>query len=378
MESLQPTNHKKRFLALDVFRGATICMMILVNTPGTGADMYPFLVHADWSGFTLADLVFPSFLFAMGNAMSFSLNKSSVSNKEYFAKVLKRSSIIFLLGFLMYWFPFFHKVNGEWALYPFEETRVMGVLQRIAICYFFVALLIRFLKNKHLIILSIAVLFVYWLVLLFFAGTADFMDMATNAATQFDKWIIGDNHMYKRDALIFDPEGLLSTLPSLVNVIIGYLVGVFVQQKGSSYEGIAKLFLLGFLLIIAALAWDLFFPINKKLWTSSFVLYTCGIDSVLMAMLLYFIEIKKQQKGVYFFQVFGKNPLFIYLFSELFYVILRRISVGDKDAFEFFSEAIIQQIFPGSFGAFLVAVLFMLLCWSIGWILDKRKIYIKI
>lgn len=376
------SNHKSnRFLSLDVFRGLTICLMIVVNTPGTGADLYPYLVHAEWFGFTLADLVFPTFLFVMGNAMSFSMEKLKLASPSFFwKKILRRTFIIFILGYLMYWFPFFRQgLDGSWELKPIAETRIMGVLQRIALCYFFASILFYYLSKKTALIFSAILLLGYWGILYLFGETGKELAMATNAATKFDLSILGVDHIYKRDSIPFDPEGLLSTLPAIVNVVAGYLAGIFVQQKGKTYEGISKLLLIGFLLTAVALWWDLIFPFSKKLWTSSFVLYTVGLDLSIMAVLIYAVEIKKITTGIRFFDIVGKNPLFIYLFSELFYVLLRLIKTSSGlDLFEWVSERIFQSIFPGGFGSLLTALTFMLLCWSLGWWLDKKRIYIKI
>ena len=369
-----------RFLSLDVFRGLTICLMILVNSPGTGAEMYPYLAHAQWFGFTLADLVFPSFLFAMGNAMSFSMGKlRSGPTNVFWKKVLKRTSLIFLFGFLMYWFPFFQQGTDGWELKPFSETRIMGVLQRIALCYFIAAILFYYLSEKSVLIISAIILLGYWAILYVFGVPGQELTMAANAGTFLDLYVLGDGHIYKGDVIPFDPEGILSTLPAVVNVVGGYLAGTFIQKKGKSFEGIAKLMIAGGLLIVLALWWDLIFPIGKKLWTSPFVLYTIGIDLLVMGVLIYFIEIKKQRFGVRFFDIFGKNPLVIYLFSELLYISLRTIPVGNgKDTFEWVSEVIFQSIFPGSFGAFITGIVFMLLCWALGWWMDKNRIYIRL
>lgn len=374
-------NNSNRFLSLDVFRGLTICLMILVNTPGTGANLYSYLIHADWFGFTLADLVFPSFLFAMGNAMSFSMTKlKDAPTSLFWRKVIKRTVIIFLLGYLMYWFPFFNMdSNGGLELKPISETRILGVLQRIAICYFITSILFYYLKEKVVFIIALVVLMAYWQILYFFGQSGSELEMATNAITRLDLAILGEGHIYKRDSIPFDPEGILSTLPSIVNVIGGYIAGKFIQQKGKSFEGISQLLIVGFLLSALGLWWDLVFPMSKKLWTSSFVLYTVGIDISILAVLIYFIEMKNIKTGTEFFNVFGKNPLFIYLFSELFYIILRLIPTpSGLDAFEWASERIFQEIFPGSFGALITAVAFMMLCWFLGWYLDKKRIYIKI
>ena len=164
---MQPAS---RFTALDVFRGMTVCFMIIVNTPGNGATTYAPLLHAQWHGFTPTDLVFPSFLFAVGNAMSFVMVKwSAMKNGEVLWKIFKRTIIIFLLGYLMYWFPFVHwNDNGGLSFNPVGQTRIMVVLQRIALCYCVAALMIHYLKLNTVLRLSVAFLFIYWLILLLF------------------------------------------------------------------------------------------------------------------------------------------------------------------------------------------------------------------
>ncbi len=371
----------ERFLSLDVFRGLTIALMIVVNTPGTGASIYGCLIHAQWFGFTLADLVFPSFLFAVGNSLSFSmLRMKQAPSHDVWFKIIKRTIIIFLLGYLMYWFPFF-KIGetGALVLKPISETRVMGVLQRIALCYFFASIIFYYLSEKAALILSVFILLGYWLILCLFGEPGSQLEMATNAVGKFDLSILGMGHIYKRDSIPFDPEGILSTLPAIVNVVLGYIAGIFIQKKGKSFEGIAKLLMAGFLLASTALWWDLVFPISKKLWTSPFVLYTVGLDLSIMGVLIYLIEFKKIKYGVSFFDVFGKNPLFIYLFSELFYITLSLMPVpGELNAFEWVSEMIFQKIAPGSLGSLLTAIVYVLICWLLGYVLYKRKVYVKI
>jgi len=371
----------ERYLSLDVFRGLTIALMIIVNTPGTGAKIYDYFIHVHWFGFTLADLVFPSFLFAVGNSMSFSMRKmETMSQHQVWIKIIKRTLIIFLLGYLMYWFPFF-KVSeaGGLILKPIAETRIMGVLQRIALCYFFASIIVYYVSEKIVLIISAIILLIYWALLYLFGTHGAELEMASNAVGRFDLSILGLGHIYKKDSIPFDPEGILSTLPAIVNVLGGYVAGKFIQQKGKSFEGIAKLLLVGFVMVVLAQWWNLIFPISKKLWTSPFVLYTVGLDLSIMALLIYAIELKRINYGVNFFDVLGKNPLFIYLFSEVFYMILRLIPVNStQDVFEWVSEQIFQQIFPGAFGSLVTAIAYVIMCWSIGWWLNKKKIYIKI
>src|SRR4051794_36313612 len=241
----------QRFLSLDVFRGMTICFMIIVNTPGSGAEPFSPLEHARWHGFTPTDLVFPSFLFAVGNAMSFSLDKyREISNATFLTKVLKRTLLIFLLGYLMYWFPFF-RINeaGHIIGAPFANTRIMGVLQRIALSYLFASLMIHYLSARKVIIGSILLLLGYWVILLICGVRSQPFSMLGNAGIYLDKFLMGPSHMYHGEGVAFDPEGWLSTMTAIVNVVIGYFAGKFIKDKGKNYETISKLMLTGGLLI---------------------------------------------------------------------------------------------------------------------------------
>jgi len=370
-----------RFLSLDVFRGMTIVFMIIVNNGGGPVSFAP-LEHAKWFGFTPTDLVFPSFLFAVGNAMSFSMKKfASLSSGTVFFKILKRAVIIFLLGYLMYWFPFVGHDKTGWHLLPISQTRIFGVLQRIALCYLFASLLIYFVKSKGaIIVISLLLLFGYWFLLLIFGDHADPYGMLTNAGTYLDKAILGDAHLYHGEGVAFDPEGILSTLPAIVNVICGYYAGKYIQEKGKGYETISKLLLFGFLFIFIALCWNMTFPISKKLWTSPFVLLTVGIDMVLISALIYIVEIISFNKGNWtsFFTTVGKNPLPIYLFSELLVTVLGWITIGKLGFTEWVNGSVFQAIAPGPVGSLLFAISYMLVCWVFGKILDKNKIYIRV
>lgn len=371
-----------RFISLDVFRGMTICFMIIVNTPGSGATPFSPLEHAVWFGFTPTDLVFPSFLFAVGNAMSFSMKKfDGMGSGAVFFSILKRAAIIFLLGYLMYWFPFVRHDASGWSLSPISQTRIMGVLQRIALCYLFASLIVYFISSKKaIIIIGILLLVGYWVILLTCGDPAEPYGMLTNAGTYFDKFLLGDAHLYHGEKVAFDPEGILSTIPAIVNVICGYFAGKFIQEKGKSYETLSKLLLFGCLFIFLALCWNMSFPISKKLWTSSFVLLTVGIDLVLISALIYLVEMLKWNRGNWtsFFTTVGKNPLPIYLFSELFVVILFMIPVHGTSFFGWINHAVFQAIIPGAIGSLLFAVCYMLVCWCVGKILDKNKIYLRV
>jgi predicted acyltransferase len=375
------TNPSQRFLALDIFRGMTVCFMIIVNTPGNGDTTYQPLLHAAWNGFTPTDLVFPSFMFAVGNAMAFVMPKwTQLSQGQVLGKIFKRTFIIFLLGYLMYWFPFVH-FDEQHVLVgnPFGNTRVMGVLQRIALGYCFASLMIYYLKTRQIFILSVLFLVLYWVLLLVFGDANDPYNMLTNAGTRFDLWLLGPEHLYHGEGVAFDPEGVLSTLPSIANVTFGYLAGKWIREKGKEYEGLVKLLIAGVIFIGLALAWHPFFPINKKLWTGSFVLLTVGIDCIILALLIYITDFLQKRSWSYFFEVFGRNPLFIYLLSEVGAILLWFFGVGEnyQPVYRWLFTNIFSKAGP-YFGSFLFAISFMLVCWLVGYLLDKKKIYVRV
>jgi predicted acyltransferase len=371
-----------RSLPLDIFRGMTVCFMIIVNTPGSELFSYSPLQHAHWHGFTPTDLVFPSFLFAVGNAISFAMKKyASLGDGAVLGKIVKRTLLIFLLGYLMYWFPFFRAVpGGGWVLRPIDHTRIMGVLQRIALCYGMASLLIYYFSPRTVYSVACGLLIGYWIILLYCGVPgADPFSMTGNAGYRLDKWLLGENHMYHGEGIAFDPEGILSTFPAIVNVIAGYFTGVFVSKKGKTYEGLARLLLLGCLLLVLAYLWNMVLPVNKKLWTPSYVVLTIGIDMVWLSFLLYLIEFRQKTAWTPFFAVFGKNPLFIYLLSELLVVVLFTIRISPNESvFEWINRSGFQVLAPGAFGSLLFALVYMMVCWSVGKWLDWKKIYIRV
>lgn len=370
-----------RFLSLDVFRGMTICFMIIVNNPGTDVAFGP-LDHAHWFGFTPTDLVFPSFLFAMGNAMSFSMKKfAGQSDLSVILKILKRSVLIYLVFVCLEILGSIHHNNGVWSVGSFSHIRILGVLPRIALCYLFAALMVYFIKSKNVVIaIGVILLLGYWAILRFFGDPNNHFGMLTNVGTTLDKMVLGENHMYHGEGPAFDPEGILSTIPSIVNVICGFYAGKFIQEKGKTYEMISKLMIFGFIFIFLALCWNMSFPIAKKLWTSSFVLLTVGIDLVLISALVYVIEMRQRTNNAWvsFFNTFGKNPLAIYIFGDFFGAVVGWFLINKMNFNEMMSVKVFQYIAPGAIGSLLFAIYYMLVCWVFGKILDKRKIYIRV
>lgn len=307
--------------------------------------------------------------------MAFAMGKfSTMTNGQVVAKILKRTLIIFLLGYLMYWFPFFRHGADGWELRPISETRILGVLQRIALCYGAAALMIHFLSKRAVIMTSVGFLLGYWLIMYLFGDYS----LLGNAGNILDYWLLGEKHLYHGEGIPFEPEGILSTFPSIVNVIIGYYTGMFIKAKGNNYETIAKLLLAGAAMMVIAYFWNLGFPINKKLWTSSFVLYTCGIDLLILGSLIYVIDILGRKGWTYFFEVFGRNPLFIYLLSEYLAITMGLIKVGDTSVSGKINEVFFQKIAPGPWGSLFYALTFMMVCWIVGYFLDKRKVYVRV
>ena len=366
----------KRFIALDVFRGMTICLMIIVNTPGDWDKTFAPLLHANWHGFTLTDLVFPSFLFAVGTSLAFVQKKwSDKSRFQIFKKIILRTFIIFLLGYLMYWYPFMKWENGELVGKGIGETRIWGVLQRIGICYGLAAFLVYFLKPKQILYACGVLLLGYWAVLW---GFGDYT-LENNAVRTLDLFLFGENHLYGGDGIPFDPEGFLSTFPAVVNVLGGFLAGRYIiENQGTLFQKIANLLLVAFALMTAAHFWDYLFPINKKLWTSSYVLLTVGLNLAILAALIWAIDIRKPGMNFKFFEIFGKNPLVLYLVSE--YLLITLLFIRPDGETSLFSN-IYQSLFtwlPEYWSSLIFAVSFMLVCWLVGWWMDKKKIYIRV
>jgi predicted acyltransferase len=369
-----------RYRSLDVLRGLTVALMIVVNTPGSWSTNFAPFLHASWHGFTITDLVFPSFLFVVGNAMSFSLRKlqQQGNHREFLKKVGKRTVLIFLIGLLLSSFPFIRLTETGMLPFDFSKIRVMGVLQRIALCYALAAVIIYFFKIKGALVFTAFSLLAYWFLMYFFGEGTDPYGLEGNAARRLDLYLIGPDNLYRGEGIPFDPEGLLSTLPATVNVMAGYLVGVFIQRRGNTSKTVLSLLLAALVLLAAGYLWDIWLPINKKIWTSSFVLITVGYSTLGIAVLMYFIEVLKFRGWTYFFEVFGKNPLILYVLSGVFVRIMLLIKVNDTGLKTWIFENLFLPFFQVETASLFFALSYMLLIWLIGLWMDRRKIYIKV
>ena len=382
---------KERFYSLDVFRGATVAFMITVNNPGSWDHIYPPLDHAKWNGCTPTDLVFPFFLFAVGNAMAFVIPRLQQAGTSVFMKkVIKRTLLIFLIGLFLNWSPFFKWDHDQLVFKVWTNIRILGVLQRIALCYFFASLIVYFMKPKGAIITCLTLLLGYW-ALCYFSGTpGDPYSINGWFGTQVDKSILGETHMYHGEGLAFDPEGFASVFAAIVQVIFGYFAGRYIQQKGKTYEMLSHLLIAGCIMVFVGICWDEFFPLNKKIWTSSYTVYTTGLALMVLSVAIFFIEFK-HKKGVLsrFFDAFGKNPLFVFVLSGFLPRILGLIRISDgimpdgstkyTSPFGWFYEHICKPVFSNENNSSLLYALIMItFYWLIAYWLDKKKIYVKV
>jgi predicted acyltransferase len=370
--------NSQRIISLDYFRGATICLMIIVSMPGNYETTYAPLLHAQWHGFTLTDLVFPSFLFASGNAVAITIEKSNLSKQQQITKALKRAGTIFLLGILLYWFPFFSFDSNGFKWLPISEIRIMGVLQRIALCYFIVIILIQYLPANYIFLIGLLLLPLYWYLLHILPHGEDIMGIRDNAATILDLRLLGEKHMYYGEGFAFEPEGILSTIPALSNTIAGFLTAYYLRVKNITRCAILKLLVTGVALAATGYFWNYSFPVNKKLWSSSFVLLTTGLDIIFLMFIVYTVEIKNYNLFQNFFKIFGKNPLFIYLFFETLGKIIYMIRMPGNITLYHWIYRNIFSFAGGYLGSLLFALFFMLFCWVIAWQMDRRKIYVRI
>ncbi|ATL49256.1 DUF5009 domain-containing protein [Chitinophaga caeni] len=371
---------RERYQALDVLRGMTVAFMIIVNTPGSWSHIYAPLQHAEWHGFTPTDLVFPSFLFVIGNAFSFSMKKlRSIGAASFLIKVVYRATMIFAIGWLLNAFPFVTYVDGHYTWKDFSAIRLWGVLQRIGFCYFFAALLMYYCNRRTLILVSISILLAYWGILYFGGETGAQYTLAGNIVGKIDLVYLPPKNIYPHYEIPFDPLGLLSSFPAIVNIIAGFLAGSYLQSSGQAKKSVVRnLLLSGLLLLLLGLAWWQVFPVNKALWTSSYVVYATGWDLLLLAILILVIDIFSWRRWCKIFEVFGKNPLFIYILSWALIVLLGIMHLPSGASVKGWVYGYFTMAFPPKCASLAFALLYSSLMWLVAWWMDRKKWYIKV
>ncbi|MBO9682439.1 MAG: DUF5009 domain-containing protein [Flavisolibacter sp.] len=411
----------QRYYSLDVFRGATVCLMILVNNPGSWSHIYGPLEHAEWHGLTPTDLVFPFFLFAVGNALAFVMPRFEERGAAYFwKKIIRRTLLIYAIGLFLNWWPFVrwqgdHLAGVGWTWVNSEGKiagiRVLGVLQRIAICYFFGSVIVYYLKVRGAFLAGLILLLLYWLLVYTLGDPVDPYSKAGFFGNAIDEKILTWPHMYSGEPYTmngvvrpFDPEGLMSTIPAIVNVIFGFLVGDYLRKRGKHiqqmqdnavkgfeiYQTLTVLFVAAVGFMVAGYVWDLSFPVNKRIWTSSYVVLTTGMAIAILSTLVYAIEVKGIRNWLtHFFDVFGKNALFVFALSAFLPRGLRLIRIPNGlngkgepvylSPWNFIYERGYKLI-PGDprIGSLLFALTVIAFMWAICYWLDRKKIYIKV
>lgn len=387
-----------RLLALDVLRGITIAGMILVNNPGSWGKVYAPLGHAQWHGLTPTDLVFPFFVFIMGVSMYLSYKKFDFKMSALtFTKLLRRSVLLFFIGLALGWFSLFMRQLN--ALRPedmslaaklwqagtdLENLRILGVLQRLALISFFGSLIILLVQPKRIPWLIGIILAFYWVLL----AVTDSFGMSENSIIAVvDRAVLGESHMYKDTMadgtrIAFDPEGLLSTLPCIAHVLLGVWAGKLISDTKDNGERLTKLFLFGTIIMFAGFLLHYGFPINKKIWSSTFVLATCGLASLLLGLLIWIIDMKQKRKWSVFFESFGVNPMFIYVMAGLISILLSNTGFGYYGEWTstkaFIYNEWLKPVLGDYPGSLAFALLFVTISWFIGHVLYKKKIFIKL
>jgi len=366
-----------RLVSLDVFRGITIAAMVLVNNPGSWEHIYWPLEHAEWQGWTPTDFVFPFFLVIVGVAITLAFGsrvENGRSKRDLYLKVVKRTLIIFGIGLFLNALPYFR----------LSELRIPGVLQRIAVCYFFASILFLTTKTRTQVAITIALLLGYWLLVKVIPApgfAAGDLTKEGSLPSFIDRVVFG-KHVWAQ-AKIYDPEGLLSTIPALATTLIGVLTGHWLRSKRSGYEKVAGLFAAGAICVAVGWAWNPFFPINKALWTSSYVLFTGGLALQFLALCYWVIDIKGYRRWAKPFEIFGLNAIALYVVADLIAVLLELINVSGPDGSKIsLGSWIFEKLFASWASpvnaSLAFAFTFVLVCLGLMWILYRRKIFIKI
>jgi predicted acyltransferase len=371
-------NATGRLLSLDVFRGLTIAAMILVNNPGSWGYVYAPLQHAEWHGVTPTDWIFPFFIFIVGVAVALAIGRLKDAGTDRLAltkKILWRSLIILAIGLFLSAYPHFN----------LSDLRIPGVLQRIALVYGVTATLFLWLDARQLFWVGVGCLLTYWGMLTLIpvpGGYPPNLAPSTNLGAWIDSTLLG-NHLWAQSKT-WDPEGLLSTLPALATGISGILTGVWLRSSRDHYEKVAGMMVAGMVLLAGGLLWDTVFPINKQLWTSSYVFYTSGIALLALGVLYWWIDIKEHRRATQPFVVYGTNALIVYTLSGLLARTLNAVHIPDASGNSanikvWLWESVFEPAFASPYNASLAyAIANVLLLLGFAWLLYARRIFIKV
>ena len=378
-----------RLLSLDTFRGMTIAAMILVNTPGSWSHVYAPLKHAEWHGWTPTDLIFPFFLFIVGVAMTFSIQtRIGVDFKsDIYKKVVKRSVILFLLGLLLHFYPFGIPFTSEgWSNFSFSsiidtfmDIRIMGVLQRIALCYLFTSIIIIHLTHREQFYAAFGLLAIYATSILLYGNCT----LEDNLARTIDLTIFSPANMYSVRGLPFDPEGLLSTIPAVITTLSGVFVGNLLRGHLSPREKATQLIMWGLAGILLGNGLNILIPINKQLWTPSYVFLTSGWACLILSIFYWLIEIKNIKSWAKPFIVFGSNSIIVFVASGILVTTILKIKIHLNDGsitslYNWIYKYLFVSWAGDLNGSLFFAITWILLWLGVLWILYIRKIFIKI
>lgn len=354
----------QRLLSLDILRGITVAGMILVNN-GWG-ESFEMLGHSKWNGMTPCDLVFPFFLFIMGISCYLSLVKSEFKpTPQVIRRIVKRTVLLFAIGLFINWFD--HAIEGD--LLCFGHLRIWAVMQRIALCYGIVSLFALFCNHKYTLHTIVGLLVIYTAIIVL--GNGYEYDADVNILAQADLKLFGYDHIYHKSPV--DPEGLMGTISSVAHVLLGFYCGMLIRKRETVEQKVIALFVVGAIGVIGGYLLSYGLPLNKRIWSPSYVLMTCGLASLLQALLMYVIDIQKKSGWTTFFHVFGVNALALYVSSELLAILLKNIGV---------SEVVyngIHAVIPAlKWASLAYAIYFVMLNFAIGYVLYRKKIYIKL
>jgi predicted acyltransferase len=377
-ENLIMPKEQNRLIFLDVFRGMTVAGMVLVNNPGSWAHIYWPLEHAEWNGWTPTDLIFPFFLFIVGVAIPLAFGKRierGDSRRALFLKVLYRSAIIFLLGEFLAGFPYFH----------LSTIRIPGVLQRIAVCYFFASIIFLKTKPRTQAIIAVALLIIYWRVMKHFPAPGFYAgdwSKEGSLASYIDRRVFGP-HIWKQ-GIVYDPEGILSTMGALATTLFGVLTGDYLRDKSRTpIERVAHMSIAGVSCVIVGWIWNAWFPINKALWTSSYVFFTAGLALQFLALCYWLIDIKGYKLWTKPFVIFGVNAITLFVGTGVMAILMGLIKVPRADGTRPSVHGVIYDNvyaswLPPNKASLAFAISFILLWLLLMWLLYRKNIIIKI